>query len=47
MTLDGPRHDGGMLVIAHRGASAAETENTPASRSGYGGSTAEPLIGYS
>ena len=30
MTLDGPRHDGGMLVIAHRGASAAETENTPA-----------------
>lgn len=29
MTLGRARHDGGMLVIAHRGASAVETENTP------------------
>lgn len=29
MTLGDPRHDVGMLVIAHRGASAVETENTP------------------
>ena len=29
MTLGRPRHDVGMLVIAHRGASAVETENTP------------------
>lgn len=29
MALHRSRHDVGMLVIAHRGASAAETENTP------------------